>query len=598
MKKILAILLAVFMLISVTSVTAFAEDASTGSITVSNPMPEKTYEIYKVFSATYFEEADSTKKVSYTIKATDQFYDDLFGADGNTTNIYFNKTLNADESYTVEKRSGVDDVAVIAYLQGIIDNNALTADATIVATENDETITFDNLEFGYYIVKSSLGTAVTITSVIPSVEIVDKNQKPGIVDLKVWDDVNKDDAIADDEWKESNSAKIGDDVTYKLSAVVTNYNGKDQIAHYSLVDTTGTAIFAKYETIKVYVGGQELNRGYFIGDNTAGRVDDKFIGEGWTDANKAVENAQFFIVSTNDADNQFRVTVPWMDNYTLNETLVNDDPAHTTAVLEFAANSKSVYGQTTELVVTFDAVVEANATIGNVVAGADNNINTAELRWTNYAHGGSASSPVSITTFVYGHAITKVDGKTGAALAGVKFKVYSDDACTTPVNVVMTNVPGVYIVDDGFDNAKHDSVRKQDYYTAGESSNEVVTPVNGKIVILGFDKEQYYLEETETAPGYNLLYSAITLTVGDTIPNFEVYTNAEGEVVDADDNNSGTYTTNSYMVNSQEVQNFSGAALPETGGLGTFLFILIGAILAIISAVFMITRKKMSAYVD
>ena len=45
-----------------------------------------------------------------------------------------------------------------------------------------------------------------------------------------------------------------------------------------------------------------------------------------------------------------------------------------------------------------------------------------------------------------------------------------------------------------------------------------------------------------------------------------------------------------------DVANRTGAALPETGAEGTFFLIAGGAMLVILAAVFMITRKKMSIY--
>ena len=48
----------------------------------------------------------------------------------------------------------------------------------------------------------------------------------------------------------------------------------------------------------------------------------------------------------------------------------------------------------------------------------------------------------------------------------------------------------------------------------------------------------------------------------------------------------------------KDIVNNTGSVLPETGAEGTFLLIAGGAILVIVSAVFMITRKRMSVYED
>ena len=43
-----------------------------------------------------------------------------------------------------------------------------------------------------------------------------------------------------------------------------------------------------------------------------------------------------------------------------------------------------------------------------------------------------------------------------------------------------------------------------------------------------------------------------------------------------------------------DIENLTGAELPETGGIGTTMFYVIGAILVVGAAVVMITRKRMS----
>ena len=42
------------------------------------------------------------------------------------------------------------------------------------------------------------------------------------------------------------------------------------------------------------------------------------------------------------------------------------------------------------------------------------------------------------------------------------------------------------------------------------------------------------------------------------------------------------------------VENFSGAELPSTGGIGTTIFYTLGGLLAVGAAVFLVTKKRMS----
>ena len=78
---------------------------------------------------------------------------------------------------------------------------------------------------------------------------------------------------------------------------------------------------------------------------------------------------------------------------------------------------------------------------------------------------------------------------------------------------------------------------------------------------------------------------------------FVIYADENGKVADiqAED---GVYSEQILDVTSTVVHNSKGEMLPSTGGVGTFWFIVIGALLAIGFAVFLITHKKMSVYTD
>ena len=43
-----------------------------------------------------------------------------------------------------------------------------------------------------------------------------------------------------------------------------------------------------------------------------------------------------------------------------------------------------------------------------------------------------------------------------------------------------------------------------------------------------------------------------------------------------------------------EIANHTGNELPETGGFGTKMFIMIGSLLAVASAIILVTNKRMS----
>ena len=87
------------------------------------------------------------------------------------------------------------------------------------------------------------------------------------------------------------------------------------------------------------------------------------------------------------------------------------------------------------------------------------------------------------------------------------------------------------------------------------------------------------------------------VTVGQTNNSFFVIAEPDGTVVDAQ-NATGEQIRHTYTATSTVVKNSKGIELPSTGGEGTFWMITIGTVLAIGFAVFLVTHKKMSAYVD
>ena len=130
-----------------------------------------------------------------------------------------------------------------------------------------------------------------------------------------------------------------------------------------------------------------------------------------------------------------------------------------------------------------------------------------------------------------------------------------------------------------------------------EQNNLVVSQVNGKLAILGLAAGTYYLKEVEAPEGYNSLTLPVEIKAGEGIRPFFIYADEDGNVADiqAED---GIHKEYRLDLTHTVVHNSKGTVLPSTGGEGTFWLITIGTVLAIGFAVFMITNKKMSAYVD
>ena len=137
-----------------------------------------------------------------------------------------------------------------------------------------------------------------------------------------------------------------------------------------------------------------------------------------------------------------------------------------------------------------------------------------------------------------------------------------------------------------------------DYLAEGvEQDNYVVSQINGKLAILGLKAGTYYLKEVEAPNGYNALTQPVRFEAGKDIRPFSIFADENGNVADIQEED-GIHTENRFDLTHTVVHNSKGVVLPSTGGTGTAWLITIGTLLAIGFAIFLITHKKMSVYVD
>lgn len=103
---------------------------------------------------------------------------------------------------------------------------------------------------------------------------------------------------------------------------------------------------------------------------------------------------------------------------------------------------------------------------------------------------------------------------------------------------------------------------------SGDKVTAVTTDSDGKAVIYGLAYGEYYLVETQAPDGYRLLPQPTKF------------------VIDAASHLDTAVLT---------VTNSGGAELPTTGGMGTTIFTVLGAVLVCVSAVLLVTKRRMRA---
>lgn len=212
-----------------------------------------------------------------------------------------------------------------------------------------------------------------------------------------------------------------------------------------------------------------------------------------------------------------------------------------------------------EIKVTYTAVVNEKA-----VAKIENN--AATLTYSNDPTDTSKTTTTpedKETVYSAKVVINKyVKGSNTEKLAGAEFVLYKE------------------VKTDGSDTTTkyyykwNETDKKVEWTTDKAQATVKTTDDKGAASFDGLKDGTYYLEEVEAPAGYNLLKDPVQITV----------------------NGANATTANlSSLTVTGNVENSSGAELPETGGMGTTIFYVLGSVLILAAVVLLVTRKRMSS---
>lgn len=240
-------------------------------------------------------------------------------------------------------------------------------------------------------------------------------------------------------------------------------------------------------------------------------------------------------------------------NYTVKTTGFSDD---CTFEVVFTQDFCDTLKANDQIVIYYTALLNSGAVVGN-----PGNPNNSHLSYgdENHTKNTPDSSTVTYTWDVDVFKYTEKDGQE-VALAGAVFELRKSE---TGAAIKLVKV----------------SETEYRVATAAEitANTNVVTQITtgstGKFTIKGLDSDTYYLVEITAPEGYNKV-DPITVKI---------------------DSNGKTYIGNSDTeVAEVKVLNQTGAELPSTGGIGTTVFYIVGAILVVGAAVLLVTKKRMS----
>ena len=109
------------------------------------------------------------------------------------------------------------------------------------------------------------------------------------------------------------------------------------------------------------------------------------------------------------------------------------------------------------------------------------------------------------------------------------------------------------------------------------------------------DDGDYKLEETVTPPGYNTMEPIeFTITAehdaDSADPKLE---NLEADVTSGSEELAFEFSAESGIIHA-EIENLPGTVLPETGGMGTTVFYIVGGLMVAAAVVLLVTKKRMA----
>ena len=455
MKSIKRFICMLFMLVlSIVNVSA----AEKGTITINKAIVNESYNIYKVLDLETYDKVNN----HYIYRATNEwkaFLDDA-------TDYLEVKNENGDKYYVwrVDKAKAKE-FAEAAYKYAKDNNITPTMTKKAISTS----VKFDDLELGYYLVDSSVGALLHLTTTNPSAIVNEKNTLNPNVDKNVLEN-------STGTYGKENDDMIGSTISYKTT--ITTGAG---YGNYVLYDVMDKGLTFNDNSVVVKIGAEVVDStNYVVKTNVTGYT---------------------FVVEFN---NEFILKQP----------------------------------KNTNIDVYYTATLNKDA----VVAGSGN-VNETYLEYGEK----TATDKSKTTTYTYLFNLVKTN-KEGVELNGAEFKLLDKNG--SEIKVVLKD-------------------EASNTYRVATGSEIGATIKVGHATIEGLDKDSYKLLEVVSPEGYNKLTSSVDIQIN------------------------GKTNSSSYEIAEIKVINYTGSELPETGGIGTKMFITGGLSLVLICGLVLVTKLRL-----
>lgn len=550
-KKWTTMALALIMMFALALPAGAAGDNNT--LTITSKTSGHTFQAYQVFDGDYYEGVLSN--VTWGDGVDDVALLAALKADGNLGTHFTNCTTATDvaEVLSGEGSPFTDNSELLDDLADVVSNH-LTASHTDSGAPSGQapnfTYTITGLKDGYYFVnEADMSNANNNAYTKFMLQVVGDTTVAAKADVPTIDK-----SFA--EGGNQGDASIGDEINFKLTSKVPNMDGYDKY-FFVVHDTLSTGLSFKEGSVAVKVGTETL--------------------------------------TPND---DFTVT-------------------HRNQTLKIVLNDFIQYKESqpnANIEITYTATLNENA-----VVGVEDNPNDVYLVYSNnpnVVYNGdnepSGDDPVGETphdrtyTYVTGLELKKVDAD-GNALTGAQFQlsgttlntvlVYKDQFTLDDEGTYWKLKDGTYTTtapsgnDELYESTTDKYTRERVKDTVQNAGTTNATGTVGDDGILRFDglsAGTYTITEMVAPDGYNLLDEPIQITISWSAPSTE-----GGDCTWTVSGVQGATVQNGIIT--MTIENDKGSTLPETGGIGTTIFYVVGGILVVGAGVLLVAKKRMNA---
>ena len=560
LKKLTAMLLSLIM-VMLFAVPVLA--AGNYTITIQNDKKGHTYEAYQIFAGDVSSDAAQAGNVEGPILSNIEW----------GTGVNGPALLNALKAADADKYGNCTTAADVAEALGTENANAADAAAfaKIAAGHLTKTVegtataplegnyVINNLAAGYYLVKDQDNSldgdadAATeyIVQVLGHVTMEPKDSDIPTVEKKVAEEDYRQDDGYGYNYNDVADWDIGDSVPFKLIGSIPDMSAYDTY-EYSFTDTLSNGLTLQEYTIKVYIA---VNKNDEVNNYTP-----LTEGEHYT---LTVAGDHSFSIDFDDLK-----TAPYMEQ-----------------------------GNRHYVIVTYDATLNTNAEIG-----LPGNPNSVDLQFSNNPNGDGLGRTEKDTVIVFTYELdgTKVDGENAeTTLEGAEFVLFNGGH-TRVASIEDGKLSGWVDLPEGYGTTDYKDIPYETWETfSAEKSVIMSSTADGIFGVSGLDDGTYYLMEIKAPTGYNLMENEKELAINATTTNGQNWAGRAEDALTAlqisvdggvaQDGNTGTGIVNIIVTNNQ------GATLPETGGMGTTLFYIIGGLLVVGAGILLIVRFRMRA---